>query len=170
MPHVYTSDAYSPSQIAAKVEAVGVRKANARFTETFMLGTLAGGFIGLGALFFTFIQADASLNPTVARLVGGLFFAVGYLIAILAGAELFTSNNLFAMAVAAHKITFRQLCRNWVIVLVANTVGAVGLVVLFLLSGLHREMDGAVGAVAYEIGASKIALPPLEAWWASFIT
>ncbi len=164
MPYLYTSDAYSPREIAAKVEAVSVLKANARFMRTFMLGTMAGGFIGLGAVFFTFIAADASLSPVVARLLGGLFFAIGYLTALLAGAELFTSNNLIAMAVAARKITMAQLCRNWLIVLFANAVGAFGLAVLFLLSGLHREMDGAVGVTAYQIGAAKASLPPVEAF------
>jgi len=164
MPYLFTSDAYSPREIAAKVEAVSVLKANARFMRTFMLGTMAGGFIGLGAVFYTFIAADASLGPVAARLLGGLFFAIGYLIALLAGAEVFTSNNLIAMAVAARKIRISQLIRNWLIVLFANAVGAFGLAVLFLLSGLHREMDGAVGAAAYQIGAAKVSLPPVEAF------
>lgn len=164
MPYLYTSDAYSPRETAAKVEAVGVLKTKARFVQTFMLGTMAGGFIGLGAVFFTFIAADASLSPVAARLLGGLFFATGYLIAILTGAEVFTSNNLIAMALASGKITIRQLCRNWLIVLAANGVGAIGLAILFLMSGLHREMDGAVGATAYQIGAAKMALSPLEAF------
>ncbi|MFU8893985.1 MAG: formate/nitrite transporter family protein [Luteolibacter sp.] len=164
MPYLYTSDAYSPREIAAKVEAVSVVKANATFMRTFMLGTMAGGFIGLGAVFYTFIAADASLSPVVTRLLGGLFFAVGYLIALLAGAEVFTSNNLIVMAVAARKISLAQLFRNWLIVLFANAVGAIGLAVLFLMSGLHREMDGAVGSAAYQIGAAKASLPPLEAF------
>jgi formate/nitrite transporter len=164
MPYIYTSDAYSPREIAARVEAVGVLKMKARFIQTFMLGTMAGGFIGLGGVFFTFIAADVSLSPAIARILGGLFFATGYLIALLAGAEVFTSNNLIAMAVASGKIKFSQLCRNWLIVLVANAVGAFGLAVLFLMSGLHREMEGAVGTTAYQLGVAKVALPPLEAF------
>jgi len=162
MPYIYTSDAYSPREIAAKVEAVGVLKAKAGFLRTFMLGTMAGGFIGLGGLFFTFISSDPAFSPMTVKLLGGFFFAAGYMIAILAGAEVFTSNNLIAMAVAARKITFAQLCRNWAIVLAANALGAFGLAVLFLCSGLHREMDGAVGSAAYQMGAAKAAIAPLE--------
>lgn len=162
MPYIYTSDAYSPREIAAKVEAVGVLKAKAGFLRTFMLGTMAGGFIGLGGLFFTFISADSSFSPMTVKLLGGFFFAAGYMIAILAGAEVFTSNNLFAMAVAARKITVTQLFRIWAIVLAANAVGAFSLAVLFLCSGLHREMDGAVGSAAYGMGAAKAAIAPLE--------
>jgi formate transporter len=161
-PYIYTSDAYSPKEIAEKVEDMSVLKANARFLQTFMLGVLAGGFIGMGGLFMTFIAADTGLGDTGVRLLGGMFFATGYLLAILAGAEVFTSNNLFAMAVASGKIRFHQLLRNWGIVLVANAIGAFGLVVLFLLSGLHTEMGGQVGVAAYEIGVRKIELGLIE--------
>lgn len=162
MPYLYTSDAYSPREIAAKVEEVGVLKAQSRFLPTFMLGMMAGGFIGLGGLLYSLVFADPHLSPAVARLLGGLLFGTGYMIAILAGAELFTSNNLLAMAIASGKITARQLGRNWAIVLSANAVGAIGLGVLFLLSGIHREMDGAIGKTAYLIGVDKVSLPLLE--------
>jgi formate transporter len=155
MPYLYTSDAYSPSEIARRVERVGVIKAKARVLKTAMLGMLAGGFIGLGALFYTFIMADTSLSPAVAAMMGGVFFGSGYIIAILAGAEVFTSNNLLAMALAARRITLTQLLRNWGIVLIANFIGAVGLILLFLLSGLMETMDGAVGEAAYRMGAAK---------------
>lgn len=127
MPYIYSSDAYSPREIAKRVEEVGVLKAKARFMETFMLGILAGGFIGLGGLLFTFVVAtDPGYDVMSLRLLGGVLFASGYIIAILAGTEVFTSNNLLAMAAASRRITFRQLLHNWYIVLLANAVGALG--------------------------------------------
>jgi formate/nitrite transporter len=162
MPYLYTSDAYSPSEIARRVERVGTLKAKARVLKTTMLGILAGGFIGLGALFYTFIAADSSLSPAIAAIVGGIFFGSGYIIAILAGAEVFTSNNLLAMALAARRITFAQLLRNWGIVLIANFMGAMGLIILFLLSGLMQTMEGAVGEAAYRMGAAKAEITFIE--------
>jgi formate transporter len=150
-----TSDAYSPQEITSRVEEFGVAKANAPFLQTFMLGAMAGGFIGLGGLFHTLILSDSTLSPATGRILGGIFFASGYLITILAGAEAFTSNNLLAMAFASGKISLRQTLRNWGIVLFANAVGAIGLVILFLISGLHQLLDGAVGEMAYLIGARK---------------
>lgn len=164
MAYLYTLDAYSPQEIAQRVEQVGVIKAQARFTSTFMLGVLAGGFIGLGGLFFTMIQADPASGGAAERLLGGLFFASGYIVAILAGAEVFTSNNLLAMAVAAGRITLSQLLRNWGIVLLANFVGAFGLATLFLLSGLHRLFDGGMGEAAYQLGAAKAQISFVEAF------
>lgn len=43
-------DAYSPQQIAQRIEAVGVAKARLPPVAMFVLGVCAGGFIGLGAI------------------------------------------------------------------------------------------------------------------------
>ncbi len=55
-------DAYSPQQIAERVEAAGVTKARLPLLTLWMLGMLAGAFIGLGALYFTLVVSDASLG------------------------------------------------------------------------------------------------------------
>ncbi len=162
MAYLYTSDAYSPQEIARRVEATGVVKAAMPPFKTFMLGVLAGGFIGLGGLFATFIAADSGLGQMPARLLAGLFFASGYIMAILAGAEVFTSNNLLAMAWASRKISLARLLLNWGVVLFANAVGALGLITLFLLSGLHGALDGWVGRTAWTIGAFKLELSFVE--------
>jgi formate/nitrite transporter FocA (FNT family) len=46
---------------------------------------------------------------------------------VIAGAELFTGNNLLAMAWADGKISSREVLRNWLIVCAGNFVGATGL-------------------------------------------
>lgn len=164
MPYIYSSDAYSPTEIARKVNEVGVLKAKEKFTKTFILGTMAGGFIGMGGLFHTFFIADPELSWMTARALAGIAFASGYIIAILAGAEVFTSNNLLVMTFASKKMTFRQLLKNWGIVIVANAVGAIGLAVLFILSGLHTFADGQVGETAHAIGMAKAQL----GFWETF--
>ena len=50
MPELYGSDAYSPKEIAERIENIGVAKANLPILPMAALGVLAGGFIGLGAL------------------------------------------------------------------------------------------------------------------------
>ncbi|MCD8481308.1 MAG: formate/nitrite transporter family protein [Verrucomicrobia bacterium] len=169
MPAIYGSDAYSPKQIAYKVEQVGVTKAKAPFLQTFMLGVLAGGFIAQGALFYTVVVSDVTLAPAFSRLLGGLVFATGYIVAILAGAEVFTSNNLLAMTYAAGKISIYQMLRNWGILLVANGVGAIGLAVLFIFSGLKSRGAGAIGETAYALAHTKAYLPFYEAFFLAII-
>lgn len=164
MVAIYGSESYSPGEIARKVERVGLVKARAPFLQTFMLGILAGGFIGLGGLFHTVLISDPELPLTLSRIFGGLAFATGYVIAILAGAEVFTSNNLLAMTYAARKITLCQLLRNWAIVLFANAIGAGGLAVLFAISGLATRGGNAIGEAAFLIGHAKATLPFHEAF------
>lgn len=51
MAEIYGSDAFSPAEIAEKVEKVGVAKASLPLLKMLALGVLAVGFIGLGQCF-----------------------------------------------------------------------------------------------------------------------
>lgn len=42
-------DAYSPPQIATRIDKVAALKAKLSFAQTFLLGILAGVYIGIGA-------------------------------------------------------------------------------------------------------------------------
>lgn len=168
-PGIFGTDAYSPTEIAGRVQAIGVAKARLPLRALFVLGVLAGAFIGLGALFFTIVQADASLGFAASRILGGLVFSLGLLLVVVAGAELFTGNNLLVMAWADGAISTRELARNWAVVLVANAVGAVGLAVLVHLSGHAAMHDGALGATYARIAAAKCALPFLQAFFSGVL-
>jgi len=133
-PHAFGFDAFAPAQIAERVNELGVAKARLPILSTLMLGGLAGAFIGLGALFFVLVQSDASLGFAARRVLGGTVFALGLLLVVVAGAELFTGNNLLAMAWADGKLTTLQVLRNWMLVGAANFAGAVGLALVVWLS------------------------------------
>ena len=105
MPEVFGFDAYSPKEIAARVQRAGVAKARLPLLQTVMLGVLAGAFIGLGAMFYTLVVSDTSLSYSTARVIGGVCFSMGLLFVVVAGAELFTGNNLLAMAWAEGSIS-----------------------------------------------------------------
>jgi formate/nitrite transporter len=130
-----------------------------------MLGLLAGAFIGLGALFSVLVLSDGSLGFAVSRVLSGVVFSLGLLLVVVAGAELFTGNNLLAMAWADGCMSTRDLLVNWVVVCCANFVGAVGLAVIVYLSG-HADMNGgAVGATYVAIAAAKGSLSLTEAFF-----
>ncbi len=165
MAEILGFDAFSPKQIAQKVEEVGVAKAHLPAVPTLMLGVLAGGFIGLGALYFTLVVSDPQLSFGVARVLGGVAFSLGLILVVVAGAELFTGNNLLVMAWADRRITTAEMLRNWVLVYASNAVGAIGLVVVVYLSH-HADMNqGAVGQAYVKIAAAKTALPFWEAFF-----
>ena len=160
-------DAYAPAQIAMRVREVGETKASMPVFTMFALAVLAGAFVALGALFFTVtVTTGASSQPMafgLMRLAGGITFSLGLILVVVGGAELFTGNNLIAMAWASGRVTTRQVMRNWGWVYLGNLVGAVGTAVLVWLAGVQTMSDGAVGETMVQIARSKIALDPVSA-------
>ncbi|HET9718407.1 MAG TPA: formate/nitrite family transporter [Pseudolabrys sp.] len=154
---IFNLNAYSPAEIQDSVETVGVKKATLPFLPSFMLSVMAGGSIGLGALYYTIVASDADLSFATIRVIGGLVFSLGLTLVLVAGAELFTGNNLIVMAWASGKISTRQVLRNWTIVYLGNLVGSIGLVMLVLLSG-HLDMNGGrIGLTILNTAVAKIS-------------
>jgi formate transporter FocA len=126
----------------------------------FYLAVLAGAFIAFGAVFSTTVTADgaAKMSFGAARLLGGLVFSLGLVLVVIAGAELFTGNNMIIMAWASRKITHRQLLRNWAIVYIGNFVGSVLAAVSMFAAEQYLLGKGAVGLNALMIADQKCAL------------
>ncbi len=163
MAEIFGFDAFSPKEIAERVENIGVTKARMNFLSMAVLGILAGGFIGLGALYFTLVTSDPNLSFAAARVLGGVTFSLGLILVVVAGAELFTGNNLLVMAWTSKKITTAELLRNWLIVFVANSAGAIGLAFLVLFSNYGGMNGGSVGIQALKIASAKVSLSFWEA-------
>jgi len=156
-------DSLLPAEMAAKAEAVGVKKATGDALQLFALAILAGAFIGLGAIFCTTVLAGlgSGANPVpygIQRLLGGLVFCLGLILVIVGGAELFTGNNLIAMAWVNKKITFTQMLRNWGIVYAGNFVGSVATAAVVFFSKQWTFGGGAVGLTALNIANGKCNL------------
>ena len=164
MAEIYGSDAFSPAEIAEKVEKVGVAKASLSFLKLLALGILAGGFIGLGAMFFLLVASDGLLSFAVQRILGGLVFSLGLILVVVAGAELFTGNNLMVMAWVSRRVSFYRMIRNLGIVYLANFVGASGLALVVAMSGHLSMNDGGVGHVAARIAEAKLSMSFQEAF------
>ena len=151
-------------QIAARVHDAALAKARLPLLSLVMLSLLAGAFIGLGALFCVIVLSDPTLGFALSRVLGGAVFSLGLLLVVVAGAELFTGNNLLAMAWAEGAVSTGDVLKNWGVVGAANFAGAAGLAALVFLSG-HAELNGgAIGRTYLEIAAAKSSLP----WWTAF--
>lgn len=162
-----TTDAYAPAQIAERVCKIGLAKVTTPVWTMLALAVLAGAFISLGALFYTVTVTTGNNAPAVPfgllRLAGGMTFSLGLVLVVVGGAELFTGNNLIAMAWAVGCVQTNQVVRNWVWVYFGNLLGAVGTTALVLLAGVPTLGDGAVGETMVQIARSKIALDPVSA-------
>jgi len=152
-----------PPAMAEKVEDVGVAKAKMGIVKTFVLALLAGAFIGFGAIFATTVTTGTDVYWGLTKLIGGLAFSLGLILVIVAGAELFTGNNLISMAWASGRIKTYDVLRNWLIVYVGNLVGSVALVVLMIFSQQYTFSDGAVGLNALNIAEAKCSLGFVQA-------
>lgn len=155
----FTLDAYRPSAVAERVEMAGVAKAKLGFLQTLTLAVLAGAFIAFGAMLFTLVMTDSGLGLGPGRLLGGIAFSLGLILVVIAGAELFTGNNLIVMAWADRRISGADMLRNWTIVYVGNLIGAVATALFVHLSGTLDTGGGAVSHTALSIAQAKVSLP-----------
>jgi formate/nitrite transporter len=155
---ILATDAYPPQEIANRVSSLGVAKARADALTLMVLAVLAGAFISLGALFFTVVITGSTGGFGLTRLMGGFAFCLGLILVVVAGAELFTGNNLIAMAWASRRITTRELLRSWMLVYLGNVAGCLATVALVLWAGLDTLDRGGLGRTAVQIAQSKAEL------------
>jgi formate/nitrite transporter len=97
--------------------------------------------------------------------LGGIAFSLGLILVVMAGAELFTGNNLMVMAWAGRRVSTMRLLRAWGIVYAGNLVGALATAALVVLSGQWRFDGNAVGANAVRIANAKVSLDFEEAFF-----
>ncbi|MBO6783368.1 MAG: formate/nitrite transporter family protein [Alphaproteobacteria bacterium] len=157
-------DAYAPAAIAARIGAAGVSKVRLPFVSMLTLSILAGAFIAFGAALFIVATHGSTLGFGVTRLLGGVAFSLGLVLVVIAGAELFTGNNLSVMALCDGRVGFLELMRNWAVVFAGNAVGAVATAVMIHMSGVLDADGGALGAYAAAIGTAKAGIPAHEAF------
>jgi len=154
----FSVDAYKPNEIAARIEQVSISKSTLDPFRVFALALLAGAFIAFAAVLYIMTIHDSTLSVGFTRLIGGLVFCLGLVLVIVAGAELFTGNNLLVMAFVDNKISFKQLMTNWFIVFIGNLCGSLGVVLFIYLSEHWLINGGAVGAKTVLIANSKVNL------------
>jgi formate transporter len=159
-PHPMSGhDAFSPSEVAQLVKTRGVAKATAPFLTTLVLGVVAGAFIALGAVLSTTIATGSELGFGPTRWLAGVGFSLGLILVVVAGAELFTGNNLIVMSAVTGHVPFRRLLANWGVVYLGNAIGALSVVAMVVVAEWWRQDDLGVGAVALSTAAAKTSLP-----------
>lgn len=134
----------SPSEICDEVVNVGIKKGNSSTTQLIILGILAGMFIALGA-FAASMFSHSIENPGIQKFTAGVVFPVGLILVLICGGELFTGNTLIIVAMYEKKINLKQVLRNWIIVYLANFIGAFIVAFLVLNSGLLGANGGKLG-------------------------
>ncbi|MGH3915684.1 MAG: formate/nitrite transporter family protein [Pseudonocardiaceae bacterium] len=111
-------------------------------------GVLGGFDVGVGVLALLLVE-----QATHSVLLGGLAFAIGFIVLTLARSELFTENFLVPVtAVVAKNASLASLGRLWGVTAVTNLVGG------WVFTGIIVTGFPALGATAIELAGHYIEL------------
>jgi len=154
----------SPAEIASVWIENGKKKAGLPADKMLLLGIFAGIFIGFGANASIVVTQTLESNVDVglSKFFGAAVFPVGLMLVIMAGAELFTGNNLMTLALLDGKITSGRMFLNWSMVYLGNLIGSVVLALLLAWSGLYGSEI--LAAKAASIAAAKVSLTFMQAF------
>jgi formate/nitrite transporter len=149
-----------PKKIAIATRAKGKAKAELDAPVLLMLALLAGAYIAFGGLFAMTALAGTSeaLPFGPAQVLAGVVFALGLILVLLGGAELFTGNTLLVVAWAEGRAGFAPILWALLLAYVANFAGSIAIVLLAFAANLHMAGDGAVGAAALAGATRKVEL------------
>ncbi|MEG2322486.1 MAG: formate/nitrite transporter family protein [Bacilli bacterium] len=134
---------------------LGIKKVNNKKINMFILGILAGLFIGLASLLAT--VCSYTLTGSIAKVLAGLVFPIGLSLVVLFKTELFTGNSLLVIPLLDKKIKLKQLLLNWLIVYLGNLVGSFLLALLIYLSGIITK-NQELGISLINIAINKTTL------------
>ena len=151
----------TPKTIAETVAStIGVGKVTSPWRTVTVLGLLAGAYIGFGGLLSTSVTFDmnAVVGIGLTKFMAGAAFSLGLMLVVIAGAELFTGNNLMISSVLTKDITFIDMIKRWGLVYLANLAGSILIALILLLSGLWKTGNGALGAAAVNVAVAKVSL------------
>jgi len=126
----------------------------------FLLSVLAGMYIGFGVL-LVFTLSGALAGSPATKLVMGCCFGVALSLVVIAGAELFTGNNMVMFAGFLRKtVSSGDVIILWIVCWAGNLLGSALLAVLFYGTGLYSgaTLDAMTTAAAVKMTAGFIPL------------
>lgn len=150
-----------PAEIARAVSDSGVVKASLSADRLFLLGILAGIYIGFASQGSSMAAFNLLADPTkygLGRCLAGAIFPGGLMLVVIAGAELFTGNTMMLLPWTQRRITLSALLRNWGIVYLGNFTGSIFLAWLICTSGQLQAGDNLLGGITIKIATAKCRL------------
>jgi len=148
-----------PAELSKAFLGISKAKATNSAAKLFVLGILAGVFIGFAAHLATTVATGWTISGSPAlfglkKFFIGAVFSCGLMLVIIPGSELFTGNNLMTIGLMNGDITIGQLLRNWGIVYTGNLVGSI--LLAWIIAAMSGLTDGAVGGTAIAIAVGKV--------------
>ena len=152
---------YTHNEVGATISHLGIKKANTRPWQLFLLGLLAGIYISFGSHLFL-----VAMEQGMGRIIAGACFSVGLVLVVIAGAELFTGNITMIVGAVSGLYSPVLLLRNWIVVYIGNFTGALIMAYLIYKSGIFGkpEEHSTIGNMAIKIADYKMNLTFSEAF------
>lgn len=151
------SNYLTPKEILLFAQETGVRKVGMPKLSILILSFLAGVFIALASVGSNMIAHNID-DIGLAKYLAGLIFPAGLLLVVVAGAELFTGNNLISIALLSGKVKFREFISNLSMLWLGNLAGSIFVALLIYLSGQLDYSSGVLGAYTLKVGIIKTNL------------
>lgn len=147
---------YTPAEVAQNYVGIGKKKVETPILKLFILGIMAGIFIGIGSIAYQ--MAAATIGGGLGKLVGACMFPAGLALVLIAGSELFTGNCLLVIPLLEKEVKFSGVLRNWIFVYLGNFVGSA--ILGFLVAYGHNPslLDGALLETIMSVASAKVTL------------
>ena len=122
---------------------------------------IAGIFIAFGGFItFTLGTPFGAIGSPWAKVLQSFSFAAALSLVIMAGAELFTGNNMvLAEGSFNGDVSWGKTIKTWIWCYIGNFIGSILAIGIFQLSGVPK---GEVGAYFAKASAAKMALDPIQ--------
>ena len=152
---------YTPDEILNITVQTGLAKASNPAWKQFILAVLAGAFVAFaasGSNMAAFGLLSDAHSYGIGKLIVGAVFPVALILILLAGAELFTGNNLIAAAVIHKKVPLCAMLKNWFFVYTGNFAGALLIVFFIIVSGQLSSGHNQLGGMTLKIAYAKVTM------------
>jgi len=140
----------SPLELANYMLDVTNKKMNRKFSKIFVSSILAGMFIGLGFYACIVINSYKYIDIShasegILKFLGAFVFAVGLIMVLIAGADLFTGNCLVMFGCFKGEVKFTKVVCHLLIVILGNFLG--GLILAFLIYVAKAPNDAIIAEI-----------------------
>jgi formate transporter len=132
--------------------------------QIFVLGILAGAYIGFGALLMMMVGGRCTgigtADPGLKAIISGLFgLPCGLMMVLITGSELFTGNTAVVSAAALEgEVGVGSLLKSWIVSYLGNLVGSIMLAAMAVYAGLFV---GGQPAVSLAVAKTSMGFGPV---------
>ncbi len=145
----------TPAQLAGRLVEWSAEKKDLSGARLFILGFLAGVYIGFAAHLATVVATGDFAWIGLQQFFVGAVFSVGLMLVVIPGSELWTGNTMMTAAWLEKRLTLADILRNWCWVYLGNLIGSVFLA--WMIVSQTGLMDGAFGGTALQIASNKVS-------------